>query len=242
MCDDQNNNTKTQGRSEDTMKTAILFGATGFIGSHLLDDLLNNPDYGQVIVVVRKPIPSTTLANHAKLKTLIGDFRTLPSLKAELVADEVFIALGTTKKHTPDPKEYYQVDHDYPVLAAKIAKENGAKSVFIVTSVGADANSNFFYIKTKGETERDIEALGFQHTHIFQPSMIVGNRKEERAMEKTIIKVWKMLDPVFIGGLHRYKGIDGKDVARAMMNAAKNQTTKVKIYQWREISALISRA
>lgn len=217
------------------MKKAILFGASGFIGSYLLGDLLNNPEYDQVTVVVRKPLNMT----HAKLKTLIGDFRTLPNLKADLVADEVFIALGTTKKNTPQPEEYYHVDHDYPILAAKIAKENGAKSVFIVTAIGANAGSNFFYVKTKGETERDIKALDFQHTHIFQPSMIVGTRKEERAMEKTLIKTWTIINPLLVGDLNRYKGIDGKDVAKAMVNAAKKQTDKVKIYQWRDMFALL---
>ncbi len=217
------------------MKKAILFGASGFIGSHLLDNLLNNPEYEQVIAVVRKPLKLT----HAKLKMLIGDFHTLPNLKANLVADEIFIALGTTRKKTPQHEEYYQIDYHYPILAAKIAKENGAKSVFIVTSIGANAASNFFYIKTKGETERAIKALDFQHTHIFQPSMIVGSRKEKRAMEKTLIKAWTLVDPLFVGGLNRYKGIDGKDVAKAMMIAAKKQTDKVKTYQRSDMLAFL---
>jgi uncharacterized protein YbjT (DUF2867 family) len=217
------------------MKKAILFGASGFIGSYILDELLNDPEYDQVTVVVRRPLK----VSHAKLKMLIGDFRTLPSLKAELIADEVFIALGTTKKNTPQREEYYHVDHDYPILAAKIAKENGAKSVFVVTAIGADADSKFFYIKTKGETERDIKALGFQHTHIFQPSMIMGNRKEHRPMEKAFIRVWGAADRLFVSGLSRYKGIDAKDVAKAMIKAAKKQTDKVKIYQWREMYELL---
>jgi uncharacterized protein YbjT (DUF2867 family) len=220
------------------MKKAILFGASGFIGSYLLNELLESSDYDQVTVLVRKALRPGIRSDHPKLTMLIGDFHTLPKLKAELVGDEIFIALGTTKKHTPNPEEYYRIDHDYPVLAAAIAKQNGAKSVFIVTAVGANANSNFFYVKTKGETERDIKALRFQHTHIFQPSMILGTRKEERAMEKTLINVWSFIDPIFVGGLDRYRGIDGKDVAKAMMNAAKNQTDKVKVYRWSEMSAL----
>lgn len=219
------------------MKKAILFGASGFIGSHLLTDLLNNPNYEQVIAVVRKPLPET----HTKLKMLIGDFQTLPTLKQELVADEIFIALGTTRKNTPQLEEYYRVDHDYPLLAAKIAKDNGATSVFIVTAIGADANSRFFYIKTKGEIERDIKALDYSYTHIFQPSMIVGSRQEKRTMEKIIIQVWNVIDSIFIGGLNRFKGIDGKDVAKAMALAANTQTAKVKVYQWSEMNVLLSR-
>lgn len=99
------------------MKKAIVFGATGFIGSHLLRDLLDGADYAQVIAVVRKPL---TL-RHPKLTVLIGDIASRPALKSQLVADEIFIALGTTRKHTPDEAEYYKIDHDYPVLAAEIA-------------------------------------------------------------------------------------------------------------------------
>jgi uncharacterized protein YbjT (DUF2867 family) len=217
------------------MKKAILFGATGFIGSHLLQELLNNSDYEQVTIVVRKNQNIT----HPKLKTLIGDFHSMPQLKENIITDEIFIALGTTKKQTPNQKEYYQIDHDYPVLAAKTAKENGAKSVFVVTAIGANATSAIPYIKTKGELERDIIALDFEHTHIFEPSMIVGNRKENRPGEKIFIKIFAVINPLLIGKLNKYKGIDGKDIAKAMNNAAKNQSEKVKIYQWSEINSLL---
>jgi uncharacterized protein YbjT (DUF2867 family) len=219
------------------MKKALIFGATGFIGSYLLSDLLNNPEYEQVTIVVRK---NPNIA-HPRLNVLNGDFDSLVSLKENLVADDVFIALGTTKKKIPKQNEYYKIDHDYPVLAAKLAKENGAKSVFLVTSVGAKAQSKVFYIRTKGETERDIAALGFEHTHIFRPSMLLGNRLEHRPMEKTLIALWSFINPVFVGKLAPYKGIDGKDVAQAMVAAARNQTEKLKIYQWNEMHALVRR-
>jgi uncharacterized protein YbjT (DUF2867 family) len=234
------------------MKKALLFGASGFVGSYLLQELLKAPEYDQVTIVVRKPLPAEVpAAQTPKLKTLIGDLQSLPSLKNQLVADDVFIALGTTRKHTPDTKEYYKVDHDYPVLAAKLAKENGATAVFIVSAVGANENSNLFYVKTKGETERDIKALGFARTHIFQPSMIVGERKEERPLEKTLIKFWGLLDPFFVSGLDRYRGIDAKVIAQAMLRAAREQVetpesegregenraiNTVKTYRWHEMT------
>jgi len=216
------------------MKKAVLFGASGFIGSFILEELLHHSAYEQVTVVVRKPLN----INHPKLKTLIGDYHTLPGLKEDITADEIFIALGTTLKNTPDKNEYYQVDHDYPVLAAKIAKERGAKSVFIVSAIGANANSKFTYVRTKGETERDIIALDFEHTHIFRPSMLLGNRKEHRPLEKIIQKTWSVVDLMLIGNLKRYRGIEGKEVARSMVKAATNQTEKVKIYEWEEMKKL----
>lgn len=217
------------------MKKAILFGASGFIGSYLLQELLNNDDYVQITIVVRKNQNIT----HPKLKTLIGDFSTLTQLKDGIIADDVFISIGTTKKNTPNEKEYYQIDHDYPVLAAKFAKENGAKSIFVVSAVGANVNASIFYSKTKGEMERDIIALDFDHTHIFQPSMLLGNRKENRPIEKIFINIFTLINPLFVGKLSKYKGISGKSVAMAMNKAENNQSEKVKIYQWNEMNSLL---
>ena len=216
------------------MKKAIVFGSSGFIGSYLLSELLNNDAYEQVIILVRKSLNIT----HPKLKTLIGDFHSLPILKDRIVADEVFITLGTTNKNTPDKNEYYQIDHDYPVLAARMAKENGARSIFVVTAVGANASSGIFYIRTKGETERDIIALDFKHTHIFRPSMIMGNRKEKRSLEKVFIHIWSVINPVLMGKLNKYKGIEGKDIAKAMVTAANTPSGNLKIYHWKEMHDL----
>ncbi len=172
------------------MKKAIVFGSSGFVGSHLLSGLLNSPDYEQVTAVARKRLNVT----HPKLRVLIGNYDSLANLKSEIAADEVFIALGTTKAKSPVESEYYKVDHDYPVLAARIAKERGAKSVFLVTAVDANPNAKFFYVRTKGETERDVIALNFEHTNIFRPSMIVGNRNENRSLlEAALMKFWPAL-------------------------------------------------
>lgn len=217
------------------MKKAILFGASGFIGAYVLDALLNHPAYEKVTIVVRKSLNR----HHPKLTTLIGDYQSISNLKEAIAADEVFITLGTTKKNTPDKKAYYQVDHDYPVLAASLAKEKGAKSVLLVTAIGANAQSNIFYIKTKGEVERDIIALNFEHTYIFRPSMLMGSRKENRPFEKFFIGMWSVINPLLVGPMSKYKGITGKDVAQAIVNAANKQTGKLNIYHWKEMKALL---
>jgi uncharacterized protein YbjT (DUF2867 family) len=218
------------------MKRAIVFGSSGFVGSHLLSELLNSSDYGQVTAVARKSLNIT----HPRLRTVIADYNSLAGVKSEIAADEVFIALGTTKANSPNEAEYYQVDHDYPVLAAQIAKERGANSVFLVTAVGANPKSKFFYVRTKGETERDVIALDFEHTHIFRPSMIMGNRKEKRSLlEAALVRFWSALNPLLTWKADKYRGITGQDLAKAMMKSAKNQTEKLRIYQWREMHNLL---
>ena len=215
------------------MKKALLFGASGFIGSCLLQELLNNADYDKVTIVVRKPLDII----HPKLTMLTGDLQTLPALQPVLVANDVFIAIGTTKAKTPDKDEYYRIDHDFPVLAARIAKENGAASVAVVTAVGANAGAGVFYLRIKGEIERDILALDLPHTLIFRPSMLMGKRKEHRPLERFLINVFRVINPLFIGRLNKYRGIEGKTIARVMIDAAKSPSGKVKIYEWKEMIA-----
>ncbi len=218
------------------MKKAIVYGASGLVGSYILETLLNSPDYEQIIAVVRKDLN----IRHAKLLTLAGDFSSLPDLTKGIAVDEVYIALGTTRKKTPDQKEYYRIDHDYPVLAAKSAKENGAKTVLLVSSIGANTKSKAFYTRTKGETEQDIINLDFDHTCIFRPSLILGNRKEKRIIEKTFMAVWKVINPVLSGKMNKYKGIEAKNIARAMVGAANHPDGKMKIFYWKEMMDLQS--
>lgn len=217
------------------MKKAILYGASGLVGSYILENLLHNDQYDEVTIVVRKDLN----IQNPKLKTVIGDFNSLPQVVKDIQTDEVFIALGTTQKKTPDKKLYYQIDHDYPVLAAKLAKENGAKSVFLVSAVGANAKSSIFYTKLKGETEQDIISLNFDHTYIFRPSMILGDRKESRPMEKAFIGIFKVINHLFLGGLSKYKGIEASNIAKAMVNSATQAPDKVKILEWKEMTALL---
>jgi uncharacterized protein YbjT (DUF2867 family) len=214
------------------MKSAILFGASGLVGSSLLTQLLENPSYGKVIVVVRNPLP----VQHPKLTMIIGDYSSLPNLKPQVKVDEIFIALGTTKKKTPDQKEYYQIDHDYPVLAASMAKDNGARSVLLVSAIDANANSRIFYVRTKGQVEADIIALGFEHTYIFRPAMLVGNRKESRPAERFFIGLFSIVNPLLAGSWKRYHSIHVKDLAAAMINAANDETVSVKRYHWQDMS------
>jgi len=107
-----------------------------------------------------------------------------------------------------------------------------------VTAVGANTRSKIFYTRTKGETERDILALNFEHTYLFRPSMLLGHREEDRTMEKTLIRLWSAINPILVGPLSLYRGFDGGDVAKAMVRAAHQPSEKVKIYHWKEMRPL----
>ena len=216
------------------MVKALLFGATGVVGSKILEILLEDPYFNHVTAVTRKPLN----VSHPKLNNLLGDFKSLTSLKGQLVGDDVFIALGTTRARTPDLKEYHTIDHDYPVAAARIAKENGATGVHLVSAVGADAQSSVFYIRTKGECERDILALGYARTNIFRPSMLLGERAESRPAEAFFKMLWPFVDLILLGPLKRYRGISNVNIAQAMVAAAKSSHAKIKFFHWKDMMDL----
>lgn len=216
------------------MKTALVFGASGLVGSFLLNALLEHENYTRVIAVVRKPLN----LRHSKLQILLGDLNTLPSLNNELVGNHVFIAIGTTKKKTPDEKEYYKIDHDYPVKAAAIAKAQGAELVSLVSAVGANTQSGLFYVRTKGETEQDIINLDYRYVQIFRPSMIMGNRVEHRPLEGLFIGIFKLINPLF--GKSKFRGIEAKSIALSMIEAAQKPELGVAIHHWREMNQLLN--
>lgn len=219
------------------MKKALVFGATGFIGSQLVPLLLASADYDRVAIVVRRD-PGLV---HAKLATLVADLDSLPALADRIVADDVFIALGTTKAKAPDEAAYYRVDHDYPVQAAALAKARGATGVFLVSAVGANADSSVFYLRTKGETERDVIALGIERTHIFRPSLLLGQRQENRPRERFIIAAWPAIDWLLVGAARKYRGITGADVARAMARSSNEGAQGLHIHEWSDMRVLALR-
>lgn len=227
----------TVGLRAAVMKKALVFGATGFIGSQLLPALLASADYERVTIVVRRA-PGL---KHAKLTTLVGDLDSLPALADQIDVDDVFIALGTTKAKVPDEAVYYRIDHDYPVRAASVAQARGATGVFLVSAVGAAVDSLVFYLRTKGETEHDITALNIARTHIFRPSQLLGHREEKRPLERFIIAVWPAIDWLLVGGARKYRGIAVADVARAMLSAANDGAAGTHVHEWADMKALASR-
>lgn len=218
------------------MKTALVLGGSGFIGSFLLRELLARPDYGRVVAVFRK----APAWSDPKLEVLVGDQSALPSWRGRFAGDELFVALGTTRKATPDPATYYRLDHDYPIEAARLAKENGARAAFIVTAVGADPRSPAFYPRLKGDVERDLAAVGLARTRIFRPSMLLGERTENRPLERVFLRGWSAVNPWLARTGSRFTGIRGDEVARAMVAAAAApDPAPLRIYEWSEMMELL---
>src|SRR5690606_226972 len=191
---------------------ALIFGASGLVGSELLKLVLNDPFFSSVTIVVRKKLA----INNNKLTQIISTFEDLEKNHDKLLGDVLFFCLGSTKNKTPDPEEYYKIDHDYPLLGSKLALKNGAKFIHIISSLGANTSSSNSYLKMKGETENDISKLPFQGIHIYRPSLIIGNREESRFLEKSAEYIFKLINPLLIGSLKKYRSISAKDIAKSM--------------------------
>jgi len=213
-------------RINEFIMQALIFGASGLVGRELLKLILNDPFFSSVTIVVRKKLP---LSND-KLTQIISTFEELKENRHSLVGDVLFSCLGSTKRKTPNPKEYYKIDHDYPVLGSKLALENGIRFIHIVSSIGSNNSSSNSYLKMKGETEEDISKLPFQGIHIYQPSLIIGKRNESRPLEKISESVFTLINPLLIGSLKKYRSILAKDIAKAMFNQSKKQIKGIHIY------------
>ena len=198
------------------MKTALLFGSSGLIGSNLLDNLINNNNYNKIKIFVRG-LPSI---NNSKVEVIKTDFLDLETLKENLIGDDCFFCIGTTHKDTPDKNEYRRIEYDLPVRLAKIAKLNSINNFIYVSSIGANPKASSTYLKNKGQAEEELKKIGFSNLSIIQPSFLVGNRKAFRISEALGIPVMKFLSLFFLGGFKKYTPINVEIVVKAMIKIA----------------------
>lgn len=200
--------------------TAVVLGATGLVGEQLIKQLLDDPVFSKVRILVRRPVK----LSHSKLETEILNFDNLVEYRQKLgEGDCMFCCIGTTnQKVRGDKKMYRKIDLEIPLNAAKMGKTSGFTKYLLVSAVGADVHSKNFYLKLKGEVEREIASINFDSFHVFRPSMLFGKRKEFRLLESFGKRVMKSISGLFMGSLKRFKGIDAAEVARAMVTAAKS--------------------
>jgi len=206
-------------------KTAIILGASGLTGSILLEKLINDDSYESIKLFSRKKIEGLP----KKVQQFIGDILELENFKANFKANEVFCCIGTTAKKTPNKETYKRIDFGIPVTAAKLSKLNNIPTFIVVSAMGANAKSSVFYNRTKGEMEQEVFQQNILNTYILRPSIIGGNRKENRLLEKIGLVIFKIIQPLFIGKLKQYKIIKAEEIAQAMLNLANSKTSKEKI-------------
>lgn len=213
-------------------QTAVLFGATGLVGGHLLDRLLEEAGYARVVAVTRRELDR----RHPKLTNPVFPLAELDRHAACLAGvDDVFIALGTTRKRAGSAAAFRQVDLHYVLAAARVARAQGANQCLLVSSAGADADSRLLYPRTKGEAEDALADLGFWALRIFRPGILLGNRDEFRPGERlgaAVTTLLRSLSPRILGD---YNPVEADRLAQRMVEAARDTTGGLITYGARAI-------
>ena len=195
------------------MKTALVFGSSGLIGGHLLNQLIKDDNYNKIKIFVR----SETEINHFKVEVIKTDFSNLENYKEDIKGNDCYFCIGTTKQNSPNKDEYRRVELDIPKEIAKIAKLNLVNSFIFVSALYANPKSSGEYIRFKGLVEEELKALNFPKLGIMRPSFLIGNRKEKRVSETIGIFVFKLLSPLLLGPLKKMKPIHSETVAKVMI-------------------------
>ncbi|MEV0645939.1 oxidoreductase [Phytomonospora sp. NPDC050363] len=216
-----------------TGRTALLVGATGLVGGHCLGRLLTEPVYSKVTVLARRD------SGHRdeRLDERVVDFGALTAADVPAV-DDVYCALGTTMAKAGSKEAFRRVDHDHVLKVAELAHAAGATRFALVSSIGADPDSRTFYLRVKGETERDLAAAGFECLEIFRPSGLVGERDDRRLAERVSIPLLQAVSGLLAGSLRPYRAVRAVTVARAMVTALLAGEAGSRVRTYAEIEAL----
>jgi uncharacterized protein YbjT (DUF2867 family) len=210
----------------DKGKTLLLLGATGLIGGECLQYLRDDDYYSDVIILTRKILPETVIT--AKIRQHLVDFDRIEQYRELVRADDVICALGSTRSKAGSRENFHKIDFEYPYELAKIAIENGAGQFLLVSALGADPRSPFFYNRVKGELENAIINLRYNSISVFRPSLLLGKRKEYRPGE-ILMKVILGLFPFAIPG--KCRPIQARTVAAAILQAARKDLAGIHIFE-----------
>ena len=205
------------------MRTAVIFGSSGLVGHHILNLLLQDDYYSKIKIFLRSPIS----LNHKKLEIVINDFNNITSLEKDIFGDHCFFCIGTTKKQTPNSKEYRRIEYDLPIKIGAIAKKNNINTFLYISSLGSNPNTKNVYLSNKGQTEEKLKNLNFDKLAIIKPSMMLGERGKFRFGEFLGQKIFITLSVLFIGPLKKFKAINSKQVAKAMTIIAKGGNSRM---------------
>lgn len=202
--------------------SSLLLGATGLVGRELLTQLLDAGS--RVVVVARRP----TGVRHESLEEHVFDLNEMEQHANVFAVDRIFCALGTTIQQAGSEGRFRFVDHDLPIRAARLGLANGARHFLLVSSLGANRSSRVFYNRVKGEVEEHLLALGYPRVTIVRPSFLLGPRDEFRLGERIVAALRWLMPP----GI---KPIDVRLVARALVDAARDDSPGLRIIESREM-------
>ena len=219
-------------------RTAVVLGASGLVGGFCLRALVDDPDYSRVVTFGRRELPVFT---RAKVAQRVAELESLSAEDFRGVQD-AFCALGTTIRKAGSQQAFRHVDLELPLRAAVEAARAGVEQFIVVSSVGADPASKNFYLRTKGEMERELARMPFKAVHILRPSLLIGKRAEFRLGEVIATAIAPVLDLLTLGALRKYHSVRAETVGKAMVAAAKQGMSGASVDEYDAISRLAKAA
>jgi uncharacterized protein YbjT (DUF2867 family) len=220
--------------AEADAKIALIAGGSGLCGGYALDALLDAPDVSRVVAVSRRPLGR----EHSRLANRIVQFEQLESQLRGVSCDAALCCLGTTIRKAGSQQRFRAVDVDAVTTFARAARAANARRFIVVSAIGANSESRNFYLRTKGEMEEAVSALGFESLDILQPSVLLSWRAEMRPLELLATAVMPLLNPLLRGKYEPYRGISARTVGQAMLGAMRSGRRGVQHYSHDGIEAL----
>jgi uncharacterized protein YbjT (DUF2867 family) len=215
-------------------RTALIAGATGLVGGECLRRLLAHPAWSSVVVLTRRAVAAAGPAT-PKLRQVVTEFVALDDRREELVAEHIFCALGTTMRKAGSRDAFRTVDLEYPLELARLTRANGARHFSLVSAVGADRHSAFYYSRVKGELEYELRRMDWPSLAIFRPSLIAGDRIESRPLERVASHLLGLAPAA-------WRPVAAVDIAAAMIAVALDSPTGVTVVESRQIAELARHA
>ncbi len=213
-------------------KRALVLGATGLVGRYCLEELLNNDLFSKVVVLTRRALP----IQHEKLSIEVINFDQYALNNELLKVDYVFCCLGTTIRKAGSQTVFRTVDYHYPLDFARATDAMGKPSFILISALGANPHSRFFYNRVKGEVEQAIAELKLKALIILRPSLLTGDRNEYRFGEKFGAIIMQLLKPLFRGPIRKYRPIAAETVACAMVHYAEKDLLGINIFESDQIA------
>lgn len=217
---------------------AVIVGATGLVGSWVIQELLAEPRCTHVTSVGRR----SQAPQVKKWTERIGPMTDVDALVQDVKADVAFCCLGTTIKKAGSQPAFEEIDWHLPVRFAKAVRHKGVKQFHVVSSLGADALSKNFYLRTKGRMEEDLRGLGFETLVIYRPSLLLGEREEKRPMEHLSIGAFRLIEPFYPRFLQTWKPIEARHVAQVMVAEALQGKEGARILENKDMHARLGQS
>lgn len=219
---------------KDTKFVAVILGASGLTGSALVSQLLQDDNFSELHILVRKKLE----LHGPGIYQHVVDLENTAQLEAVIPPEAIlFSCIGTTQKKVKGDKAAYRsIDLDIPLRTARIVKAKGGKQMVLLSSVGASASSRNFYLALKGEVEEKIAALHFDCLHIYRPSILVGDRKEKRLGESIGKWVMQAFSFLLMGSWQNYRPANVTAIATSMRKVIKEHRNGIHYYYWKDFN------